>query len=1097
LALPKSAQTQASTKIEIIEQMQTSKISKISFRIVTLVLAAALITACSKEAKKARLVAEADNYFKAGNYDKAKLSYLNVVRLDPQNALAFERIGAMWQDDAAPLRAGAFLAKASELAPKNAQNRIRLARCYLAMGRFADAKKEALKVLEQLPDNGDAIIALAEAARTNEDIEAAWEQLQRFPKKNDVSFHLALANLSLHKGDITAAGDALRQALAVDPKSSAAYMAMGDFYLFQKDLKQAGEEFKKAADLAPVRSTERLKYAAFRSATGGAEETRRVATEMTKQAPDYLPGWILLAELAAKDKKYDEALSLLENVFGRDPEYVDGRRLQSDVLLAKGDTKKAVEVLERVDQTYPGAPIVKYQLARAYLKNNDTNQAKVALDQAISASPNYADAVLLLAEINLRSGHADMVIKPMTDLLKRIPEMRKAALLLAAAYGSLDRFDDATAVLQDQARLAPQDPEAQVALGLTFRQAKRNDEARQAFEKAAQLAPDNLVVINQLIELDLLGKHFDVARQRIARQFQKTPDAPAAHFWEAKILAAEGKWDLAEAEARKTLQLDPNFSIAYDLLVETYVAANKLPQAVSELQGLLSKNPNNAPTLMTLALLYERMQDYPKERDAYEKLLAINPENVPALNNLAYLYTERLNDLDKAYDLARKAHDLQPQDAAAGDTLGWTLYKRGDYQQALPILQESAEKAPDTAEIQFHLGMTAYMMGQTDLARVALRKAASAAKDFEGKEESKRRLALLESGKGASPELSVSQLEAMTKEHPNDVVSQMRLGEAYEKQGASDKAAAAFEQALKLNPKLATAVIKLAQLYAGPLQNKEKALAYGKKARELAPTDPQVAGILGKVAYQSGNFTWSYSLLQEAVRQRQNDPSLLHDLAWAAYSLGKVKEARDAMQKALTVGADSPQAAAAKKFLIFTSLDEKSKELMSSNDQVQSELKSNPEYVPALMAEAGLDAQRGEVKPATQIYTDILRRFPDFAPAQKHLALLYVQEPSTVAAAYDLATKARKTLPDDPELAELLGRLSYEKKEYPRAIQLFQESARKRPLDADSLFYLGMSQVQARQKAEAQGVLNQALVAGLHEPLATEAKRALADLQRE
>ena len=138
--------------------------------------------------------------------------------------------------------------------------------------------------------------------------------------------------------------------------------------------------------------------------------------------------------------------------------------------------------------------------------------------------------------------------------------------------------------------------------------------------------------------------------------------------------------------------------------------------------------------------------------------------------------------------------------------------------------------------------MTAYMMGQTDLARVALKKAASAAKDFPGKDESKRRLALLESGTGASPELSISQLEAMTKEQPNDVVSQMRLGEAYEKQGASDKAAAAFEQALKLNPKLAAAVTKLAQLYAGPLQNKEKALAYAKKARELAPADPQVAG---------------------------------------------------------------------------------------------------------------------------------------------------------------------------------------------------------------------------------------------------------------
>ena len=477
-------------------------------------------------------------------------------------------------------------------------------------------------------------------------------------------------------------------------------------------------------------------------------------------------------------------------------------------------------------------------------------------------------------------------------------------MLLAAAYGSLDRFDDAAVVLEEQAKLAPQRPTtAQMALGLTFRQAKRNDEARQAFEKAAQLAPDNLWLVDQLVELDLLDKHFDAARQRIQRQFQKTPDSPAAHFFEGKILAAEGKWDAAEAELQKTLQLDPNFSSAYDLLVQTYLATNKLPQAVSQLQALLSKNPNNAPALMTLALVYERMKDYPKARDAYEKLLSIKPNFVPALNNLAYLYTEQLNDLDKAYDLARKAHDLQGQDAAIGDTFGWVLYKRGDYQQALPILQESAEKAPDNPEIQFHLGMTAYMMGQTDLARVALQKAASAAKDFPGKDESKRRLALLESGTGASPELSISQLEAMTKEQPNDVIAQMRLGEAYEKQGAADKAAAAFEQALKLNPKLASAVTKLAQLNAGPLQNKEKALAYAKKARELAPADPQVAGILGKVAYQSGNFTWSYSLLQEAARQRQNDPSILHDLAWAAYSLGKVNEARDAMQKVLTTNA--------------------------------------------------------------------------------------------------------------------------------------------------------------------------------------------------
>ena len=127
------------------------------------------------------------------------------------------------------------------------------------------------------------------------------------------------------------------------------------------------------------------------------------------------------------------------------------------------------------------------------------------------------------------------------------------------------------------------------------------------------------------------------------------------------------------------------------------------------------------------------------------------------------------------------------------------------------------------------------------------------------------------------------------------------------------------------------------------------------------------------------------------------------------------------------------------------------------------------------MAQAALDAQRGQAKSATEIYSAVLRRWPDFAPAQKRLATIYAQDPSTVAAAYDLATKARKALPDDPQLSELLGRLSYEKKEYPRAIQLLQESARKQPLDADSLFYLGMSQLQASQKAEARGVTQSSL----------------------
>jgi tetratricopeptide (TPR) repeat protein len=1069
---------------------------KISFRIVALILAATLITACSKEVRKARFLRQADNYFKAGDYDKAKVSYLNALQLDPQNALALERIGAMWQEDGAPLRAAAFLAKASELDPKNAQNQIRLARCYVALGQLVQARREALKVLNQAPDNGDAIVVLTEAARSKEDIQAAEEQLQKFPKKNDASFHLASANLFFSQGNFVAAGNSLQQALTVDPRSSQAHMAIGNFYLAQKDQKQAGEEFKKAADLAPVRSIERLKYAGFKSAVGDAEETRRVATEMTKQAPDYLPGWILLAELSSKEKKYDEALALLGNVFGRDADNIDGHALESNVLLAKGDTKKAVEVLERLDQTYPGAPLIKYQLGRAYVQNKSLDQARAALDQAVSMNPNYDDAVLLLAQVNLSTGHPEPVIEPMIGLLKRRPDLRDAALLLAGAYSSLERFGDAAAVLQEQAKLTPQDPQPEIALGVTYRQAKKNDEARQAFEKAAELAPDNLFPVDQLIDLDLLDKHFDAARQRIRRQFQRKTDLPpAAHYWEGKILAEEGKWDSAEAELQRTLQLDPNFSGAYDLLVRTYVATNRLPQAVTQLQALLAKNPNNPPTLMTLALLNERMQDYQQARDAYEKLLSIQPNFVPALNNLAYLYAEHLNDLDKAYDLADKARGLQEEDASVGDTFGWVLYKRGDYQQALPILQQCAAKTADNPEIQFHLGMTAYMMGRTDLARAALQKAASAAKDFPDRDESKRRLAQLQGSGGQTSQLSINELEALLKQQPNDLIVVQRLAETYEREGDAAKAGAAYEQMLKLNPKLPAPTLKLAQLYAGPLRQGDKALQFARKARELAPNDPEAAGLLGRIALKTDNFSWAYSLLQESARQRRNDPDILHDLAMAAYALGRVPEARQTMQRSLDAAPGNPQFEDGKQFLGMTALDQISADVVAAEAEVQKILKTQPDYVPALMAQAAIQLQRNDAKSAAGTYLQVLRQFPDFAPAQKRLAAIYVDDLKDLDKAYDLAIKARKTLSDDPELARTLAELNFKRKQFPFAIRLFEESAAKQSLPAKDLYYLGMAQLQTQQEAKGRETLQNALSAGLQEPLAQDAKKQLAESQ--
>src|SRR6266536_6347501 len=139
-------------------------------RTLVLVLITATIVSCTPAAKKARYAKRGEEYFKAGDYDKAKIEYLNVLKVDQGNANAYGRIGAMWLDEGAPLRAGAFLLKATELAPSNIDNHLNLARVYLAVGRVADARKEAMTVLEKAPDTGKAPFVLVDTAQKPEDV---------------------------------------------------------------------------------------------------------------------------------------------------------------------------------------------------------------------------------------------------------------------------------------------------------------------------------------------------------------------------------------------------------------------------------------------------------------------------------------------------------------------------------------------------------------------------------------------------------------------------------------------------------------------------------------------------------------------------------------------------------------------------------------------------------------------------------------------------------------------------------------------------------------------------------------------------------------
>lgn len=1060
-------------------------------------LVVGMLTGCSADAKKARHLARGESYLKDGDFEKARIEFLNVQRLEPMNARAIRQLGYLLHEQGAVLSAYKFLAKAVELNPQDTEIALKLASAQVAVGEWKKGQDAAVAILAKDPANKDAIIVLAESAMTPEltATTAQWLERIRPAASMKAEFHLALGQLALRRKDMVAAEAAVRQAIAVEPKSVAAHVALGDWYRSKSNLALAEQEFKTAMAAAPARSLAPLKYAELKANTDALPEAKRVLKEVTDKTPDFLPAWMLLSQIALSEKNYAECISISERILNADQLNFRARQTMAQAKLAKGQTTQAIQDLENLNTLLPKSPQTKYQLAVAYLQTTNIDRAAAALEQAINLNTNFTEAIILQSRLNLSKGDAAGVVSSMVNLLKRQPDAKAAYVLLADGYRTLRRPDDGVAVMRSFIKNFPQDPQGPFLLGMMLREQGKNAEARAQLEAALSLSPDNLPVLYQIVDLDIVNKDYAGALKRLQPEIQRRPKVGGLYFLEASVHRAQGNLAEAEELLKKTLELDPDFVSAYQLLAQTYVAGKKLDKATEQLEGLLSNKPRDVRSLMLLGTIYEQAKEFDKARDTYEKILVVNSLFVPALNNLAYLYAEHLGNLQKGHDLARKARTVSPENSFVADTLGWILFRQKEYREAVTMLQESASKNT-LPEIQYHLGMAHYMMGQVEPAKLAFQRALSSPDSFPGKEDAQKHLALLSTSTTPTGGDWSNDLETGKKLDPSDIVTRLRLAALHEQRGANENAAKLYEEVLAINPQSTQALVKLARLYAVPLRNPEKALALVKKARELTPNDPEATHLLGKLLFQAGDHSYAYSLLRETSLRQTNSAELFYDLSWAAYSLGQESEANQAMQRSLAIAPQNPLADAAKWFLMMTSIPDSAADPSATEARVRELLKSDSNHVPALMALGMIQWRRGEIAPATATFEKALARFPKLAQAQRNLAALYAATPGKEARAFELATTARTVLRNDPSLAKTLGRLSYGRKDYRYAVTLLEEGLRSGTPDAASLFMLGMSHYQLKDSAASAAALQKALAAGLPEPSAAEARRVLAEVQK-
>lgn len=399
---------------------------------------------------------------------------------------------------------------------------------------------------------------------------------------------------------------------------------------------------------------------------------------------------------------------------------------RGELYIAVGRYPQAQNDLERVLELRPEAAVTHYVLGNLARARGDDTNFRHELTESLRLNPGLLQARIALAKRLTETNAPDSAIKvldeaPAADQNKIVLlEERNWALLGEKNYDQLAKNLKAQLAQVRAPDLLVQDAWLKMWQG-------DYAEASASLEEALHKAPSDVRVLVALASLSKAQDKIAEFTQRI-RQYAESIKSPEVEFFAGDWMRHSGDRDGARKFLLAAKGANPGFHEADLALAALDMEEGNLDSARTWLNDVAALRDRDASLRFQIANLEIRRNRIPEAIAQYRQILLADKNNVDALNNLAYLLTT-LNQLDEGLAYAQQAKELAPTLAQVDDTLGWVLYHKGIFGEAVRYLEAAAKSSSDTA-IQYHLGLAYCKTGRSDRGASMLRAALKAAPDL-------------------------------------------------------------------------------------------------------------------------------------------------------------------------------------------------------------------------------------------------------------------------------------------------------------------------------------------------------------------------------
>lgn len=465
----------------------------------------------------------------------------------------------------------------------------------------------------------------------------------------------------------------------------------------------------------------------------------------------------MLAIFEEENEGPDKSITSKQHVLHHDPGF---SALAIDVAqhhLRRNNTAPALAVLKDAAAANPMDTSLPMVVASIYLRHLD----KPALAERYALrihrlEPENLPAIELLCEI-FRAGGKSSRIDPLLEAAAKrespdgaywvaLAEIRLRELSRSRLGPSEKQLTTTRELATKAVHLSQTDPKTLTAAGDVFALLGSTREAIDAYKAALEAGPTPDGVREKLANCLIEAGDGDSAIILLEQVVKKNPLNLHAYDQLAKIHFTAKNFPKAVANMRQAMRLSPVNPARFEEIIRASLLAedtataiqfsteaeNRFPYltgftvlralalsqsgdhvpALAAFERALVTAANNSPELlnssfyMSYGAAAERAGHFAKAAELLKKSIALDPErSAEACNYLGYMWADRNENLEEAEVLIRRALELDPENPAYLDSLGWVFYRQGRYEEALTELLRAASsgEAPDPVILE-HVG---------------------------------------------------------------------------------------------------------------------------------------------------------------------------------------------------------------------------------------------------------------------------------------------------------------------------------------------------------------------------------------------------------